>query len=101
MELIRKASSFWAIIDDLKTLYILFVRSQLSAVVWSSSLTDQNKADLERVQRSALRMIFGQKYKGYSNALNAPNLETLEERRENLFLRFAKKYMRNDQTSWG
>ena len=78
MELIRKASSFGARIDDLKTFYILFVRSQLelSAVVWSSSLTDQNKADLERVQRLTLRIIFGQKYKGYSNALNALNLET-------------------------
>ena len=61
------------------------MRSQLelSAVVWSSSLTDQNKTDLERVQRSALRIILGQKYKRYSNALNALNLETLEERREN------------------
>ena len=74
------------------------MRSQLSAVVWSSSLTDQNKADLERVQRLTLRIIFGQKYKGYSNALNALNLETLEERRENLCLRFAKKCIRNDKT---
>ena len=97
MELIRKASSFGASIDDLKTIYKLFVRSQLeqSAVVWSSSLSDQNKADLERVQRSALKIILGPKYRGYRNALN---LETLEERRENLCLRFAKKCVRNDKT---
>ena len=100
MELLRKASSFGASIDDLKTIYILFVRSQLeqSAVVWSSSLTDKNKADLERVQRSALRIVLGQKYKGYRNALNILNLESLEERRENLCLRFARKCIRNDKT---
>ena len=100
MELIRKASSFGASIDDLKTIYKLFVRSQLeqSAVVWSSSLSDQNKADLERVQRSALKIILGPKYRGYRKALNALSLETLEERRENLCLRFAKKCVRNDKT---
>ena len=37
--------------DDMKTLYIAYVRSHLeqSAVVWHSSLTNQNIHDLERV----------------------------------------------------
>ena len=52
-----------------------------SAVVWSSSLTEQNKADLERGQRSALKMILGSKYESYKKALVKLNLETLEERR--------------------
>ena len=100
MELIRTASSFGASIEDLKTIYKLFVRSQLeqSAVVWSSSLTDQNKADLERVQRSAVKVILGPKYRGYKKGLTTLNLETLEERRENLCLRFARKCVRNEKT---
>ena len=78
---------------SLKTIYILFVRSQLeqSAVVWSSSLKEHNKADLERVQRSALKIILGPKYESYRKALVTLNLETLEERREYLCLKFAQK----------
>ena len=43
MELLRKVASFGAKVKDLKTIYILFIRSQLeqSAVVWSSSLTEK------------------------------------------------------------
>ena len=100
MELLRKIASFGASIADLRTIYILFVRSQLeqSAVVWSSSLTEKNKADLERVQRSALKIILGQKYKSYKNSLIKLNLESLEERRESLCLRFAQKCTTNEKT---
>ena len=100
MELLRRVASFGAKVEDLKTIYILFVRSQLeqSAVVWSSSLTGQNKADLERVQRSALKIILGPKYESYRKALFILNLETLEERREYLCLKFAQKCTRNEKT---
>ena len=59
MELLRKVAGFGASIGDLKIIYILFVRSLLeqSATVWHSSLNAQNKADLERVQKSACRII--------------------------------------------
>ena len=51
MELLRKSASFGASHQDLKDIYIIFIRSLLeqSATVWHSSLTDQNKSDLERV----------------------------------------------------
>ena len=100
MELLRRVASFGAKVEDLKTIYILFVRSQLeqSAVVWSSSLTEQNKADLERVQRSALRIILGPKYESYKKSLATLDLETLEERREYLCLRFAQKCTKNEKT---
>ena len=43
MELIRKVANFGPSREDLKNLYVLFVRSQLeqSAVVWHSSLTER------------------------------------------------------------
>ena len=52
MELLRRVASFGVKIEDLKNIYILFIRSQLeqSCVVWHSSLTEQQKSDLERVQ---------------------------------------------------
>ena len=99
MELLRRVASFGADVRDLRTIYILFVRSQLehSSVVWHSSLTEQQKSDLERVQRSALKVIPGNKYESYQKALNILDLEPLEQRREYLWLRFAQKCTKNDQ----
>ena len=59
MELIRKLSSFGALMSDLKQVYIAFIRSlcEHSSWVWHSSLTLQNEEDLERVQKVALRII--------------------------------------------
>ena len=99
MQLLRKVASFGASKEDLKEIYVLFIRSILeqSAVVWSSSLTIQNKKDLERIQKSALRIILGHEYKDYNSALHRLNLQTLEERREFLCLNFAKKCTKNEK----
>ena len=71
----------------------MYVRSilEFSATVWHSSLTEENRNDLERVQKTAFRIILGQRYKTYQNALNILNLETLDERRNILCLNFAKR----------
>ena len=59
MQLLRKVAEFGAPLEDLKIVYVLFVRSILeqSATVWHSSLTQENKEDLERVQKSAFKVI--------------------------------------------
>ena len=46
---------------------------------------------LERVQKSALRIILGKRYTTYSDALNVLDIETLEDRRKSLCFKFAKK----------
>ena len=71
MELLRKVASFGTPQDDLKTIYVLFIRSILeqSATVWHSSLTEDNCSDLERVQKSAIKVILQDEYKGYKNGL--------------------------------
>ena len=100
MALLRKVSKFGAGIEDLKTIYILFIRSLLeqSATVWHSSLTNDNTKDLERVQKTALRIILGNRYKSYTNALNILNLQSLSDRRRSLCLNFAKK--KNHDIVW-
>ena len=82
--------------QDLVYLYKTFVRSALefSAVVWHSSLSQVNINDIERVQKSALKIILKQNYKDYKSALKELNLEKLSERREKLCLRFAKKCLK-------
>ena len=92
MELIRKVASFGAKKEDLKNLYILFVRSQLeqSAVVWHSSLTEE---------KSAIKIIMGEEYQSYRKSLNFVNLDIFEERRKMLCLKFAKSALKNEKAS--
>ena len=100
MELLRNVARFGVGIHDLKKIYILFVRSQLeqSAVVWHSSLTEQQKRDLEWVQRSALKIILVSRYQSYRKALDILNLEPLDQRREYLCIKFAQRCTKNEKT---
>ena len=50
-----------------------------------------NEIDLERVQKSALKVILKDKYGDYKSALRKLNIESLFDRRELLCLKFAKK----------
>ena len=99
MQLLRKISNFGASYDDLKNIYILYIRSLLeqSCTVWHSGLSDENKEDLERVQKSALKLILKENYKSYENALNILEMETLDDRRRDLCLDFAKKCLKNEK----
>ena len=99
MQFLHRAAKFTNNMWDLKKIYMLQVRSKLeqSAVVWHSSLTQRNTSDLERVQKSALKLILKEKYVGYKNALNVMKLDTLAVRREKLCLKFAKACVRNEK----
>ena len=99
MQFLHRAKKFTNNVSDLKKIYMLQVRSKLdqSAVVWHSSITKKNSGDLERVQKSALKVILGEKYDNYKDALKLIGLDSLEERRENLCLKFAKQCLRHDK----
>ena len=79
-KLLRSVASFNPPEEDLKEIYILFIRSILeqSATVWHSSLSEDNKNDLEQVQKTALKVILKEKYCGYQQGLAKLDLESLE-----------------------
>ena len=97
LELLRKVASFNPPVQDLKDIYILFVRSILeqSAPVWHSGLTDEDTTNLERVQKSAIKIILRNSYKNYEHGLRILGLETLELRRKQLCFNFAKKCVKD------
>ena len=99
MQLLNTAASFTANVQDLKSIYLTYIRSVLeqSAVVWHSGLTNKNRRSLERVQKAAVRVILKQKYTNYKSGLKMLNIQTLEERRELLCLRFAKRCLQNEK----
>ena len=49
--------------------------------VWHSSHTEENGLDLKRVQKAAISLFLGEKYK--NRELPRVNCESLKERREN------------------
>ena len=97
MQLLNTAASFTDSRDDLKGIYLTYVRSvvEQSAVVWHSSLTKKDRNDLERVQKAAVRVIIS-----YKNGLKKLKIDSLEERRKKLCLSFAKKCLKNDKVKY-
>ena len=82
-------------------IYKLFCRSVLEfgAPVWSGALTVKNKQDIERVQKTAMRIIAGSYYTPYEQFLDDVEEDTLAVRRDKLCLNFAKKCLKTDKFS--
>jgi len=99
MQILYKAANYTKSRKDLKDIYVTFIRSivEQSSVVWHSSLTNKNRSDLERVQKVAVRIIMGTEYKSYKSSLKSLKLESLEQRRESLALRFALQCTKNEK----
>ena len=56
--------------------------------MWHSTLTVQQSTDIENVQKLCLKVILGQDYESYVDALTLCNLERLDVRREARCLKF-------------
>ena len=97
MQLLQKCKEIGSSNKEMVLLWILYCRSILesSSVIWSSSLTYENKYDLERTQKCFCKMVLEKNYINYENALLKLNLTTLEERRNNLNLKFAQNGVTN------
>ena len=97
--ILSKASQFTSRISDLKAIYNSKVRSILetSCVVWHSSLTMQHRAALERIQKSACRIMLKNSYESYDQALTDLNMDTLEVRRRKLCIKFAKSCLKHEK----
>ena len=94
--MLRAASKFTSDKQILKQIYYSRIRCKLeqSAAVWSSSLTQRNVKDLERVQKSAVRIILGKPYESYTETLKELDMKRLSERRDLICLKFAKNSLR-------
>ena len=93
MWMLRRLKEFGLAEKDLIEIYTLFIRSRLEycAPAWNASLTQGDKDEIERIQKTMLKIVHGDDYEDYACALQKSNLTTLEERREALCLTFALK----------
>ena len=71
---------------------------ELAVPVWHSGLTRKQSGDIERVQKTALKIILGENYINYDVACTLLETEPLEFRREKLCLKFSRKDIKSEQT---
>ena len=101
MKMLHIASKFTRNRSHLESIYKTFIRSRLeyASTLWHSSLTVANRNDIERIQKSAMKIIFKHDYVGYEKSLKILKIESLQDRRERLSLRFAQKCLKHEKFS--
>ena len=84
--------------DDLIGLYKTLVRPVIDymAAVYHPMLTLEQRKELEKLQRNVLKTIYGYKV-SYACALELSGIQSLEERRQDCFDRFAIKLANNKE----
>ena len=84
MWMVKRLKKRGANLCDINDIYVKQIRSilEFGAPVWNSGITNDEKYELERVQKSFLHIAFGTNYGNYETALDRANLDTLESRRE-------------------
>ena len=95
--MLRRIRELGGSTSDLLTVYKLQIRclAELACPVWNGALTRNDTDRLERIQKNALRVILGDKYLTYDNALQLVDIPKLSDRRYLLCVKFAKKTARN------
>ena len=68
---------------------------EFSAPVWAGAVTEEDSMKLERIQKCAFRILLGNDYISYENALHILQMETLKMRRKHICLKFAKKAIKH------
>ena len=63
----------------------------------NSSLTVENRDDLEWTKKIAFKIILKDNYINYQDALNILELDASKERHDQLCLKLAKKYLSNEK----
>ena len=101
MAMLHRFSKFTKNRSHLLHLFKTQVRGCLEycSTVWHSGLTDSDCKDIERVQRAAMRVVMGNKYEGYEEALKLMKLDSLRQRREKMALKFAQKSLKQERFS--
>ena len=62
-----------------------------SDTVWTSSMTEENRNDLERIQKTPVKIILRDNFQNYDKALLQLDMENLNERRKAVCFSFCKK----------
>ena len=81
--------------------YITEIRvlAEQGVAIWNAGLTRSQEYDLEKIQKSALKIILGDEYHSYEFACEKFEIKSLKERRTELCTSFALKLYKSDRSS--
>ena len=80
-------------------IYKSFLRSavEIAVPVWAGAITNDENHKIERVQKNAVKLIIGNSYRNYTEALKKLNLDTLQKRRDKICLKCAKRCTKSNK----
>ena len=86
--------------DQMFDVYTKEIRSilEMAVPVWHSGLTGQQTADIECIQKLAMKIILQDSYINYQLACLTFGTQTLEQRRIKLCTKFATKNLKSDNS---
>ena len=98
--LLRRIKQFGLGRSFMFDLYTKEIRSllEMCVPVWHSGLTNQQSNSIERIQKMALRIILGERYLNYKNALDIFGTQSLHQRRNHICTVFARKNLKSDHS---
>jgi hypothetical protein len=99
--MLRRLKPLGATVEELLDVYDKQIRCmvEFAAPVWTSGLTLAEENQIERVQKAAFAIMLDQEYNSYARALTKLNRTTLNLRRHELNLKFAKKALKSEKFS--
>ena len=85
--------------SDLLNIYIMHIRSvtEYCSTVFHSSLSSEQEKKLETIQKASLKIILGQSYSSYEDALLSTSLKSIKERRQERSLKYALKSIKHPE----
>ena len=94
---VRRLKELGASEQELIDIYIKQVRSilELAVPAWQGAITQAERDEIERVQKAAFHIALGDDYQSYRNALKYFEMDSLENRRQKLCKKFARKAVIN------
>ena len=100
MRTLRRLNKFSLDTSQIFDVYGKEVRSLLeyAVPVWHSGLTRQQTNQIEKIQKTAFRILLGDNYISYDVACTLLGVEPLDLRRRQLCLNFSKKDLKKDNT---
>ena len=92
---------FKASANDLIAVYQMYIRPVLeyACPLWHSTLTQHQIEQIEIIQKRACRIILGNNYRSYADALESLKLCSMVERREQLLRGFGEKLLKSERHS--
>ena len=96
MWMIRRLKALGAENEELLDIYRQQIVSvlELAAPVWTPGLTQHQVHQIERVQKTVIRIIQGDQFISYKHGLKTLKLTTLKERRQKLNIKFTKNALK-------